>query len=872
MLIDQQWHGYRRGHQLLATTIELPARDQDLLDKLSDASGAPRPGERFEPYITVYPLPSGQYNVVARTWQDLEAPRSGTVFTRSLIVQAAVWRTIPNIRPLFAVLDSRDITNEQVPLIEQDVPWPTVTEPALAPLIEAMFLERAAAIAAFGFHKAETISGRLIEALWPGRRANFALCTHAMGPRSLLDRDFDLIFAPEASRSRFAKWGGRKISAGQANTLARHDWTDQIQARVFEDSHPNLQELDEIGALDASARGDSSALRLALRWSELKLKAATTPTSLLAMLDILSSLGRSPWSVPSVVTLMTTSLKNASNDPSPEAWQFLQLLVRKLGTKIPLGILRVIFDATQRVARDAPSTVLDTESVAPSTPMPHVLRPAVARGLAQLNVSDLTAVLCRLEPTLALSLMAESPDFAETTAATLSIVPNDRLLIDLAAAAANDQRAARRIAGGVSRGSRASAIAPLLKVALSTSPAGNFERLSSNVLAVEGEAREAVVDTLIEIARSLAQEEILRNLALHAEESEGDRIFIRLVDDRASASWLIDKLADRPERLLPLVIELIKAWSDPKLRDIAREGRNRDTLVEASLSGLPGSGKTFTRLLRVGEMSSVTKVSLLRKAAPDLSSNDMKDALLAILDHLMSLDPKSNWDLIEPMLSWADPTKLMNAATSTALNGAQVGLNVAAIARSKSATRFIPVTDLLTSRLVERRSGGYGALGYDSWALFLRMARQSHPEALVRSADAALDYALARPREPAGAVVAAAFPVVHARIKKDSLPDVPFNLITAVLMLPVVLFTDWDKSKAARHGLVDAFLRSNWEPVELLRAAVDADITRKVLGYLASKPGGRDYIRSLEVGIRRQPEPTRRRLAAALDDFRSNGS
>jgi hypothetical protein len=139
-------------------------------------------------------------------------------------------------------------------------------------------------------------------------------------------------------------------------------------------------------------------------------------------------------------------------------------------------------------------------------------------------------------------------------------------------------------------------------------------------------------------------------------------------------------------------------------------------------------------------------------------------------------------------------------------------------------------------------------------------------------ADGALDYSLARTGEPAGAVVAASFPVVYARLRKESLPDLPFNLITAVLMLPIVLFTDWDKSKAARHGLVDAFLRSKWEPIELLRAVADADIPDKVLGYLASKPGGRDYIRRAAAGTKGLPESTRRRLTAALDDFRANGS
>ncbi|MBU1346525.1 MAG: hypothetical protein KKA16_06185 [Alphaproteobacteria bacterium] len=154
----------------------------------------------------------------------------------------------------------------------------------------------------------------------------------------------------------------------------------------------------------------------------------------------------------------------------------------------------------------------------------------------------------------------------------------------------------------------------------------------------------------------------------------------------------------------------------------------------------------------------------------------------------------------------------------------------------------------------------------------LRRARYSNPEALVRSADTALDYALARPNDPAGGVVAAAFPVVHARLKKNSLPEIPFNVITAVFLLPIVLFSEWDRAKAARHGIVDMFIRSKWDPVELLRAGVDAGIPRKILGYLVSKPGGPAYFRLIEQGVERYPTPIRSDLIEALKEFRSDDS
>ena len=81
IVFDQQLHGYRHGHELLSGTLRLPPRDQDLVDRLSDVAGPLGPGERFAPYLTCYPLLSLTHYVVARTWQDLTAPRAGCVRT-----------------------------------------------------------------------------------------------------------------------------------------------------------------------------------------------------------------------------------------------------------------------------------------------------------------------------------------------------------------------------------------------------------------------------------------------------------------------------------------------------------------------------------------------------------------------------------------------------------------------------------------------------------------------------------------------------------------------------------------------------------------------------------------------------------------------
>ncbi|MFB2015660.1 hypothetical protein ACEZAT_05250, partial [Shigella flexneri] len=100
-----QIHGYRKGHQLLASSILLSKEDQAIVDRLSDVAGPLRPKEQFEPYLTAYPLPSGTYYVIARTWQDHSVPRAGCVRTKSLLINSNVWA---NRLPLSAILELLD--------------------------------------------------------------------------------------------------------------------------------------------------------------------------------------------------------------------------------------------------------------------------------------------------------------------------------------------------------------------------------------------------------------------------------------------------------------------------------------------------------------------------------------------------------------------------------------------------------------------------------------------------------------------------------------------------------------------------------------------------------------------------------------------
>lgn len=266
--IDQQCHGYKNGHQLLAGSIKLIREDQDLVDRLSDISGALAPGETFSPYLTTYPLPSRTFYILAKTWQDLEAPRAGCVLTRSLFVPMPEWGSLTSLVSLLelmipfkrgdAVARAQDVELDRGAL-------PVVSPASGTDIIEAIFLEDRQPTVVFDESDADLILERLLLAFWPSMRERFSACTYALSPRTIKGKSFDLVFAPRSARSRFARWEGRAIdSKGSHSRGTRHRWTTSVAKRVFEEASPSLMVMDNLGVLRLDDDGDESNVRLAL--------------------------------------------------------------------------------------------------------------------------------------------------------------------------------------------------------------------------------------------------------------------------------------------------------------------------------------------------------------------------------------------------------------------------------------------------------------------------------------------------------------------------------------------------------------------------------------------------------------------------------
>ena len=204
--VHQQLHGYRSGHELLQSSVQLVRQDQDVIDQLSDVAGPLRAGETFDAYLCAYPLPSQRFYAFARTEQDVDAPRAGCVKTRTLLVPQTYWERDANPTTLVNLF-ATEMSEEQL-LVRNDLvetSFVPIQGLMLGELVEALFIEERRSIVVFDVENPWDIALRLLASFWPGMRRSFCLCTYALSPRTLRGVPFDLIFAPRTAQGEICK-------------------------------------------------------------------------------------------------------------------------------------------------------------------------------------------------------------------------------------------------------------------------------------------------------------------------------------------------------------------------------------------------------------------------------------------------------------------------------------------------------------------------------------------------------------------------------------------------------------------------------------------------------------------------------------------
>ena len=842
--VERQVHGYQQGHQLLAGSMLLPKVEQSVVNQLSDVAGPLRPRERFEPYLTAYPLPSGKRFVLARTWQDLTVTRAGCVRTLSLVIPMDEWVEADGLSAYLDQLwldrlpDARDVTQ----IVVQDMG--TESLPPASPfnsseLLEALFLEDARPVVMLDALEPELVATRLLTALWPALRRRFAVSTFARSPRKIGGRDFDLVFAPKDARSRFADWSGRRVD-GRSMQDGRHRWTGAIVARVFDQPHPRLLTVSEIGLVggNEARQDDAAALRIALLWDELATKIHSTPTAALGLLDIINS-GKVRGALaletiePSVAEAANRASKTFADD---EAWSFLGAISRKLqGRSMPAGRAAVA-DAVERLTARAPEGAVSLLSQEDPRGALTELVPHIASGLSR-NFTDRSgSALREAAPAVLGRLLAQGDPL-------VGHVANDRALVERLGQilpALDDETLdalGQSLLPRLIEDWQLPAAEPLIRrldaprltselrhLGQTNDFAG--ARLSGFVLdrALSAGTKENVQSTLVTLPPTLRRNQMIaRTLVPGAKDARWlHGLDAELLDRGSATAMLLDLLGRADDRQFAAILGEKRVGAHALS---VMESETPELLLRA-MSGDALTLDTFARVL------------------PRVLNSLQGEARLKLAEHALHRCLRDRFggdeiDLIASLLSAVgnglDGAWFARTGLGRNVDGTTASRNMVALRRATPPSRLQAAWAIedIARMLVQRPNLDLDLAAADACAVLMLCAEKVAPKAHLLAAGLLMPVLLRSRDRPVSSMIVAAFPSVHRELARvDEVPDL-FKFIT---------FFDWDRCKAARHELVDAFMSSSWPPLDLALTACRTKEVTKILRRVGKRHGGSNYL------------------------------
>lgn len=869
-VVQRQVHGYRHGHQLLAASVKLPKDEQLVVDRLSDVAGPLRPGEKFKSYLTAYPLPSGENFVLARTWQDLTVARAGCVRTLSLIIPMSDWANADGLSGYLDLLEidrlpeDTDATEAAVSVVAAQ-PLPPVDNFGGSELLEALFLEEARPVVILDAVNPDLIATRLLTALWPSLRRRFAVSTFARSPRKVAGRDFELVFAPKDARAKFTDWNGRRVD-GRSVQGGRHRWTGTIVTRVFDQPYPQLLTDKEIGLVGGGDLDidNAAALRIALLWDELLAKLQTTPTAALGLLDIANSgKVRDSFALEAIEPSLAVAAHQASaNFPDDEAWGFLGAIAQKLRGRSLLKGNAAVAEAVEQLTARAPEGAIALLSQEDPRGVAADLLPRIASGFGGTFTDRSKRALLSADPIVLGRLLAQDGVLVKRVAddrplvehlarilpqqdvATIQVIARNLLpsLTEDWQIPAAEPLLARldkahllmelRRLGEVNDFSAAQLSSLVLEKALSTSSGkevrGALATLSPTVRRDKMIAR--TLSPTVEDVRWLTESGVLDGQAANTVLLD----LLRSADDRQFTAILVDKKIG-----MGVVETLETSAPDLLLRAVTGDALPIGTFVQT----LP---------LVIAGLGADAKVKLAKHALDRcLVCRFAGDEVEFLASMLSILGDKLDG-------AWAARIGLADT-----IDAATASRNMVAFGKAAKPARLCIVRSIgdLAQVLRSRRSFDLDELAVKSCAALMFDAENVAPNALLAAAGHLLPTLLRSGNRPVSMMIAAAFPPLYRELAKaDDVPE----------LFKFIPFLDWDRCKAARHELVDAFISSKWPPRDLALTACRAKELDKILRRVAKHYAGGDYLKRISRESRSLPTSCRKSVEKAIRHIRPN--
>ena len=878
--VHQQLHGYRKGHQLLSASLVLNAQDQDLVNRLSDLSGRLRPGELFDPYLTAYPLPSRAYYVVARTFQDLEAARSGCVLTRSLLLPMDAWVELVNLDGLLTMLvqvqrDEEALSRDKP--TDKGIAPKKVSDERVVDLVHALFLEDVRPIVVFDALEADLIATRLLVALWPTLRRNFSLCTLALGPRKLGDRDFELVFAPLPVQSRFSGDHFRRIGVrGSLPSETIHRLADPIAKRIFHSDEPSLAAPDVLDLLGKRELSDRGAVRMVLRWEELASRAKTTPTAVLGMLDILNAHGgpgSQGWDrflpvVSAALDLITV------RSPRRESWYFLFALTAKIEwSTAPAGLAEKLEGAVRSLAQAAPEEALAIlGDLSADVRVPAAIMRGLGDGAAESSAFEtLFECLSRLQPDLLLRLVNESERLGEALGAAMNVATSRWLNVFvhmLEAEDADTRHQVRRRLLSLVDDSAADETIPSMLVDVTSS------ELADLVVELAGRGKlrsQPFYAAFAEAVRNSDNIGVVRDVvASQVRSADADAFLLKVVEfTRSDVDWLLN-LHD--SGLAGRLLTTLLGDADSKTIHSLLSTRARAARVVSTLhSELPTSALQIARILTLDLIRDGGGLDVGFEVVAMLPAEVRQSLETWLLREVLAAAPIDDTRLPHALAEFSTrltPDELVVAATASAIESGRVSKNLEALNAAPQNIRdgVVGVVDVLTRHLVERRWEELEETAYRAWAAMLADATDT--ERRIESTALVFRFALRHASSPVSPLVVVSFPIIYRELPKVK----KLGLSTDLIPFASYYRLRWKKSKDARRDLIDAlvcvFFQSSWPPADLIIAALNAGVGERVVKRVRKRLLGASYLERIGKDAERLDDDLRRRVLACLPETR----
>lgn len=894
--LDQLLHGYRKGHEQLAGSLKLDDADSELVTRLSDLSGSQSGCPPFESYLTFYPLPSGKAFAIAKTWPDPDAPRAGCVLTHTLLLPLSLWESIESPRRLSECFSQRPARNETNGFTGH-VLFAGPTD-SVGPMMSAdtdiarwvrLFLgEGRRPIAWFNHDQPEPLLWALVEAMWPKLRSTFSACTYSLAPRYLEDRTFDLLLAPGAAHSRFLKISPESFidSASRKGPLEVQDW-ERFWANIVATGENLLRSRADFW----SQLAPDPALAKRLYLLDASFEDPTgqkLPEVQVGAIDLIESMAKEPRDAARTkLHAVQRALFAASNSDAQAEWLRLigDRLLRPSFNSVANQVGPFVASAVQKLAmadfqQFAEVWMESTPSIQSwfSQGMLGALRQCLISSPDQLAIlrrrPQLLEAILEVDSELALSVIAaalqsSSPDDwdfgAIVSSALASKDSNYARLKLLAAAALNKPILLEQLLRDVD----ADEVAPVLSVILSRCdyhPDLDVEKVISSAVASRWprETRDALIDT--ELGPDLW------------------RLFVSTVPASASGlELLVDQLSGRHSakvgEIVAAYISYHNLYDHRQSLDVLTGHKALMTMLSSPEPASDNLVRMVERLLNAAVLVDVaptpSDLELVatcrgRPYFPKLIHSAVGWALFSFQSGSISEQELTKFVTRDVALAWAKNASGWDLVEVITFGASRSWTNW------KRTWAFLGIAPAEWIRTIGRRLPEMvdRLIGYDraSWNLEID---QSWRNFLVSSESVldshvyltlcaqALKHCFSNLYLPFGNTISTAFlPVYLSVMRSRNTPSEVVHLFG---------FFDWDKGLELRKKLVDSFTQSKWPKGNLILAAGDEVLLRKVFKRLIGhRYGGERFAREALSDLEARGEHSARRLMDAWKSMLGN--